>query len=191
MRSAATHLGCVVMVATPLTQGHACVWLGGCNEAATDTGVCQMQPLWCLLPHLPQFRSQLPGHTLWFPAASLLGMWWQGAGDMLLFPLGYRLTQCFQSPSSLCAGAPGTVWLVSGQVICPKAELVKHRSSDWDKRTCPGMGGRGRNLKPLIKPCFLFLSFSLLPPSLRYCPNLTESTIFLPLSLSHQLHFHF
>ena len=47
-------------------------------------------------------------------------------------------------------------------------------------RTCPGVGGHGRKLNPLINPCLLLLPFSPLPPSLQYFPNLTESTIFLP-----------
>ena len=134
------------------------------------------------------FRHIFPSSAPSFSSGNVV----TGSRGHAPFPIWLKThPECFQSPSSLCRGAPGTVWLVSGQVICPKAELVKHRSSDWDngegvfypirwRRTCPGVGGGGRKLKPLIKPCFLFLSFFPLPPSSQYFPNLTKSTIFLP-----------
>ena len=159
-----------------------CLWHWGVSDAASvmPSATSSPIPLPASWPHPLVSSSFSSGNAV------------TGSRGHAPFPTWLQThPECFQSPSSLCVGAPGTVWLVSGQVTCPKAELVKHRSSDWDKRTCSGVGGHGRRLKPLVKPCFLFLSFSPLPPSLRYFPNLTESTIFLPLSLSHQLHFHF
>lgn len=169
MRSATTHLSCAVMVATPLIQGRAWVW-SGCNEAASDaamSGAASVMPS----ATSSQFGSQLPGHTFRFPAASLLGMRWQGAGGHAPFPTWLKThPECFQSPSSLCAGAQGPSGWFQGRWSVPRLSWP-NTGHHWDNGEGAlsyqavedlswGVGGHGRKLNPLINPCLLLLPFS-------------------------------
>ena len=124
MSFAATHLSCVVMAT------HSPKDVRAFDQAAAMRLQLMLECVSCSL--CDAFCHVFPSSAPSFSSGNVV----TGSRGHAPFPTWLKThPECFQSPSSRCAGAPGTVWLASGQVICPKAELVKQviRLRQWGR----------------------------------------------------------